>query len=263
MVFDLMNYKVASFGLSDVGLVRENNEDVWLELPDINTYVLADGMGGHKAGEVAATQAVNSFRKEMEKLLNGGKDFSLGDMRGEIEHVMQLINTHVYTMGCRDPELKGMGTTFCCLHFHKDGLIRAHIGDSRIYRLRNGEFTQITKDHSLMRELMDLGQLDEKGAKKFVYKNIITKAVGTEPYVEPAVYVTDLEIDDMYLLCTDGLSDIVAPEAMKQVLQYESMLEDKVKNLICLAKKKGGHDNITVVVLKVEEVDHGRSDLFR
>ncbi|MEC7839124.1 MAG: Stp1/IreP family PP2C-type Ser/Thr phosphatase [Chlamydiota bacterium] len=258
-----MNYKVLSYGMSDIGLVRDNNEDVWLELPDINTYVLADGMGGHRAGEVAATQAVDSFSKEMKKILDKKTSFSLGEIRSEIEHVMQLVNTHVYNMGCRDPELKGMGTTLCCLYFHKDGLIRAHIGDSRIYRLRNGEFKQITKDHSLMRELVDLGQLDEKGEKEFVYKNIITKAVGTEPYVEASVYVSDLEFGDTYLICSDGLSDVVSAPSMKEVIEGEGDLKNKGDGLIRLAKEKGGHDNITIVLLKVEEVLHGREDLSR
>lgn len=251
MVFKLMPLKIEVYGLSDIGLVRKDNEDIWTEMPNIQTYALADGMGGHRAGKVASYQAITVFQELMEKLFSTHSvQFSLGDMRSEIEHILRLVNTHVYQMGSRDPELKGMGTTFCCLNFHSQGLIYGHVGDSRIYRFRDDKLEQITKDHSLLRQLIDRGQLDAKNEREFPYKNIITKAIGTEAYVEPSVHVSDLLSQDIYLMCSDGLSDVVAFEEIEQILAKDTTA-DQVNNLVQIAKEKGGHDNITVVILKV------------
>jgi protein phosphatase len=259
-----MPYKIHAYGMSDIGLVRENNEDVWVEIPKQNTFVLADGMGGHRAGEVAASEAVSTFSNHVKKIFGDSvKNFSLGEIRNEIEYAIQLVNTHVYDMGCQNRELRGMGTTFCCLHFHHDGVVHGHVGDSRIYRVRRGEMTQLTKDHSLLSELVDLGQLDEEEAEGFIYKNIITKAVGTEPFVEPSVHVSDVEEGDIYLMCSDGLSDLISDDVIASILHKKLNRKEKAKKLIDLAKEKGGHDNITVVLLEVEEIDHGGKDLSR
>lgn len=261
MVLKLMPFNIEVCGLSDIGLVRDNNEDLWAEMPQINTYALADGMGGHRAGEVASYQAITVFQQLMGKIFfNRNTQLSLGESRFEIEHVLTLVNTHVYQMGCRDPELRGMGTTFCCLFFHEQGLVYGHIGDSRIYRLRDSKLEQMTKDHSLLRQMVDLGQLDEKGEKEFLYKNIITKAIGTEAYVEPSVYVGDLLVGDIYLMCTDGLSDLVPFEEIERVLS-EGTPEEQASELVKIAKEKGGHDNITVVAIKVREGAHGEKNL--
>lgn len=256
------NYKIHACGLSDIGLVRENNEDIWAQIPSQNTYILADGMGGHRAGEIAASEAVNAFTKQIKKLFNTpDKTLSLGEVRSEIEYAIQLANTHVYDMSCRNRELRGMGTTFCCLYFHDQGVVHGHVGDSRIYRIRKKEITQLTKDHSLLCELVDLGQLNEEDVEDFLYKNIITKAIGTEPFVEPSVHVSDVEGGDMYLMCSDGLSDLLTDQIISSTLVENLNTEEKVKKLINIAKEKGGHDNITVVLLELEEIDHGGKDL--
>lgn len=257
-----MPYKINAFGLSDIGLVRENNEDVWAQVPEQNIFLLADGMGGHRAGEVAASATVNYFSEHMQEVLSAiTGEMPIEDLASEIEYAIQVVNTSVYELGCRDPELRGMGTTFCCLYFHSQGLIHAHVGDSRIYRFRNGSLQQLTKDHSLMRELIDMGRLDKNDQKEFVYKNIITKAVGTEPFVEPAVKVTDLQNGDLLLMCTDGLSDLLGDGEIADFILQKGTLEEKVKRLIDNAKDRGGHDNITVVMLEVKETKHSESDL--
>lgn len=262
MVTGIMPYKLTVYGLTDVGLVRKNNEDLWAELPEINTYVLADGMGGHQAGEVAASQAVMAFCDYMKKMLvDPSRSFTIGEMRSEIEYAIQRVNSKVYKMGYRDPELKGMGTTLCCLHLHPDGLIRAHVGDSRIYQYRNDVLTQLTEDHSLAREMVDLGQLKEGDVNQFSYKNIITRAVGTEPYVDPSVHISDIEDGDVYMMCSDGLSDFLSSSEMEEIIAKENSLKTKATSLIDAAKDKGGHDNITVVLLEVREDHHGREDL--
>lgn len=262
MVIKIMPYRLTVYGLTDVGLVRKNNEDLWAELPEINTYVLADGMGGHQAGEVAASQAVIAFCDYMKKMLvEPSRSFTIEELCSEIEYAIQRVNSKVYKMGYRDPELKGMGTTLCCLHLHPDGLIRAHVGDSRIYQYRNNILTQLTEDHSLAREMVDLGQLNEGDVNKFSYKNIITKAVGTEPYVDPSVHVGDIMDGDVYLMCSDGLSDFLTLQEIEMIVAKEDSLEAAACKLIDTAKDKGGHDNITVVLLEVQEDHHGREDL--
>lgn len=264
MVIRVMPYNLTVYGLTDVGLVRKNNEDLWAELPDINTYVLADGMGGHQAGEVAASQAVIAFCDYMKKMLvEPTRSFTIGEMRSEIEYAIQRVNSKVYKMGYKDPELKGMGTTLCCLHLHPDGLIRAHVGDSRIYQYRKNVLTQLTEDHSLAREMVDLGQLKEGDVNQFSYKNIITKAVGTEPYVDPSVHVGDIQDGDLFLMCSDGLSDFLSLEEIEVIIAKHDNLEKAANALIDAAKDKGGHDNITVVLLEVQEDRHGREDLPR
>lgn len=262
MIASVKPYKVSVFGVSDIGLVRENNEDVWAKIPGKNIFILADGMGGHRAGEVAASEAVRSFIQQMTKVMDDKEyEMSLNQMRSQVEYAIQLINAHVYEMGCRDRELRGMGTTFCSLHFHQNGVVYAHVGDSRIYRLRGHHLMQLTRDHSLLRELVDLGQISEDEAKEFLYKNIITKAIGTEPFVEPSVHVADLNAGDLFLMCSDGLSDLLDEEEIQKILTDELSLKDKAQIFIETAKEKGGQDNITVVLLEVEEIDHGGKNL--
>jgi PPM family protein phosphatase len=262
MVIRVMPYQLKVYGLTDVGLVRKNNEDLWAELPEINTYVLADGMGGHQAGEVAASQAVIALCEYMKKMLvEPVRSFTIGEMRSEIEYAIQRVNAKVYKMGYRDAELKGMGTTLCCLHLHPDGMIHAHVGDSRIYLYRENILSQLTEDHSLAREMINLGQLEERDVKKFSYKNIITKAVGTEPYVDPSVHIGDVKIGDVYLMCSDGLSDFLNDREIEGIISKGNSLKEIANRLIDAAKDKGGHDNITVVLLNVQEDRHGREDL--
>lgn len=248
----LMPFKIQVYGLSDIGLQRENNEDVWAELPEEHLYVLADGMGGHQAGEVASSEAVSCFCELMRKVLaKENRVLNLKEMRFAIKSGIELVNQIIYEMGRGDEILLGMGTTLCCLHFHEEGIIYAHVGDSRIYRLRNDKLSQLTKDHSLLRELVDKGSISESDSKEFAYRNIITKAVGTEPYVTPTVQTTDYRNDDLYLMCSDGLTDLISKHEIETVLKENPDLKNCAEVLVQAAKDKGGFDNITVVLLKL------------
>ena len=263
MVVHLMPYKVLSVGISDIGLVRENNEDVWAKLPSQRLFILADGMGGHQAGEVASQETVKELCAILEKKLNIKDDtISLDIAREFIFEAIQEVNAHIYNMGRKDHELRGMGTTLCCLHFHHKGLVYAHVGDSRIYRLRNKKLYQLTKDHSLMRELIDLGQLNERQAEDFQYRNIITKAIGTEPDVEPSVRVTEVQDHDLYMMCSDGLSDLLSLNEIEQIMNKKIPFKEISQHLVDASKEKGGNDNITVVVAKVQEM-HEHKDIPR
>lgn len=263
MVLRVMPYKILAFGQTDIGLVRQNNEDVWAELPSLRFFVLADGMGGHQAGEIAAREAVNGICKEIKKKFgHGHESMTLRQAHDDVRDAIQHTNSIVYKMGRSDPDLRGMGTTICCLKFHEKGLIYGHIGDSRIYRLRDRKLAQLTQDHSLLRELVDMGQLNEQQATDFLYKNIITKAVGTESSVEPAVHVTEVLSGDIYLMCTDGLSDLLARKEIETILNNSASLNEAAMKLVSEAKEKGGHDNVTVVMAKVESIDETK-DLSR
>jgi PPM family protein phosphatase len=263
MVAHLMPYKVLAFGLSDIGLVRQNNEDVWAQLPSMDFFVLADGMGGHQAGEIAAHETASILCKAVNKKIKGIKETSeLIEIKDLLRRAIIYVNSAVYKMGRAQLELRGMGTTLCCMLFHRQGLVFAHVGDSRIYRLRGHRLEQLTKDHSLLRELVDQGQLDEQQATDFLYKNIITKAIGTEPKVDPTVEITDIAKNDIFLMCSDGLSDLLTIREIERTLVDNPSIQDAVENLIAQANEKGGRDNVTVVIAKVEGTDVSK-DLSR
>jgi len=257
MVSRLMPYRVLTYGLSDIGLVRQNNEDVWAQVPELGFFILADGMGGHQAGEVAAREAVNYFCTIIKKTLSETKaeESTLEVLKDLVRRAIVHVNAHVFKMGRADLELRGMGTTLCSLLFHQTGLVFAHVGDSRIYRFRKDELLQLTKDHSLLRDLVDQGQINEFQADDFLYKNIITKAIGTEPRVDPTVETCEVQPNDLYLMCSDGLSDLLTSEEIEDIIATAPSLREASEALIASANEKGGRDNITVVISKIEGID--------
>lgn len=245
-----MENNTKACGISDVGLVRQNNEDVWAELPDLGFFILADGMGGHQAGEIASREAVEVLSKLLQKGFRG-KQRDLSSSMDLIRSSIVDVNSHVYHLSRKCPELKGMGTTLCLLHIHEEGIVLAHVGDSRIYRFRGGKLQQLTKDHSLLRELVDLGQIQESQVKDFHYKNIITRAIGTEAFVEPAIDKTERQTLDTYILCSDGLSDLLSIEEMEKAITDSKNLSEAATSLVSLSKMKGGHDNVTLLLVEL------------
>lgn len=254
MVMSLMPYQLTSYGLSDTGRVRKNNEDVWGSLPQYHLYVVADGMGGHQAGEVAAREATLFLLTHLRQLFEKEKvsELSVEEVRELIR--LGIIETNHFVFGLSQTHelLRGMGTTLLCLYFHKDSVVVAHVGDSRIYRSRNKLLEQLTKDHSLLRELMDMGKTC-RHTDTVQVKNIITRAIGTEPFVQPSVEVSKLSPGDLYLLCSDGLTDLVTFEEIQNLLACSLTLEEKVRSLVSIAMRKGGHDNVTAVCVEVKE----------
>lgn len=256
-------YKVLTIGVSDMGLVRQNNEDVWAQEPSIGLYVLADGMGGHLAGEVASHETASALCKVLKKKITTSNQYSLLELQDLVKRAIIHVNGLIYKMSRTNDGLKGMGTTLCCLLFHADGLVFAHVGDSRIYRLRNEKFEQLTKDHSLFRDLVDQGQLNASQACDFLYKNIITKAIGTEPKVDPTVKTCSTHFEDIFLMCSDGLSDLVPANEIKEILLEASSKEEAAKRLIDRANAEGGKDNITIVIAKIKGPNVSKKDLSR
>lgn len=250
-----MPYKIQVFGLTDVGHVRENNEDLWGEVPECHFYVLADGMGGHRAGEVAAEEAVNAICNEIRTMFPPeGNSLTFDEAHGAIHLAFENTNAVVHAKGKSSPELKGMGTTLCSLLFHEHGLIYAHVGDSRIYRVRAGMLDQLTRDHSLLREMIERGQSKAHGEDGKRIKNIITKAIGTEPNVDPAVHMSEVQEGDLFLMCTDGLSDMLNDSEIEAIMGRDEPIKLLAHRLIDAAKARGGHDNITAVIVHVHQV---------
>lgn len=263
MVVYVMPYKIVASGATDKGLVRQNNEDVWAEDPEFRFFVLADGMGGHRAGEIASRQATDTLIRLVRKGLRSAKQaLNLNEIVVLIRNAIIQVNDTIFKLGNSRTDLHGMGTTLCCMLFHEKGLVYGHVGDSRIYGLFGKKLHRMTKDHSLMRELVDLGQLTEVETPDFLYKNILTRAIGTEAEVEPSVYISDVAEGDIYFMCSDGLTDLLSDDEIENIINQSQSIPDTVKALVESAKSQGGYDNITVVMAQVQE-NHEKTDISR
>lgn len=247
----LMPYKFKAYGLSDRGLVRTNNEDAWALLSEDQLFILADGMGGHQAGEIAAREAVDNLIRLLKKHLQPQTERSLNDVSEIIRKTFKEVNSIIYQLGNSSDEFRGMGTTLCCILLQPEGCVYAHVGDSRIYRLRRKKLLQLTQDHSLLRELIEMGQLSEDKADGFMYKNVLTRAIGTESSITPTVHTDKVQVGDIFVMCSDGLTDLLTQEEIQSIL-LSTKIENVPSVLIAQAKERGGFDNITVVVIKVQ-----------
>jgi serine/threonine protein phosphatase PrpC len=253
--------KLTWAGITDVGRKRSENEDAFIVDPELGLYVVCDGMGGHASGEVASamtTEEVHAFvanRADGDRSLpyKGEPGATLGEL--VMSNAIQHANDKVFVAGMRDPRLEGMGTTIVAISEYEDHLIVAHIGDSRIYRLRDGAIEQVTRDHSLLNHKIDLGELrTQEEIDGFKHGNVIVRAIGLKDYVRPETAVHARVPGDIYLLCSDGLSDMVDDWTIENVLAANSEdLEEAATILVRLANERGGKDNITVVLVRVDD----------
>lgn len=239
-----------SFGISDIGLVRDHNEDSWMALPEKGLFLLADGMGGHSAGEVASKAAIDYFIELFDRWKHE-KNMPTEEVRHSFEEILEKVNFHIFEEGQLDKELRGMGTTICALYFFDKKAILGHVGDSRIYRLRNLHLEQLTEDHTLVCEMLAIGAIKPEACKTFPYRHILTRAIGTHTKVEPTVTETDVQIGDLFMLCSDGLSNFVTYEQIADVLSENLSLQKKAQFLIDLANEEGGADNISIVLVEI------------
>lgn len=238
--------KLKSFGISDIGLSRPNNEDVWIEVPEMGFYALADGMGGHKAGEVAAHEAIDNLTSWMKKV----KCDDPLEVIIELRHAIEKANQWVYKLGKKDTTLSGMGTTLCCLMWTEKAVVYGHVGDSRIYRLRDKRLELLTQDHSLYAKWQKTGKTSKT---PFPYKNVITKAIGTHPEADPEIAISTHLPGDIFFLCTDGLSDVLPIKDIEKIINHSSDLKEASNELIHAAKNKGSSDNITILMIELEK----------
>jgi PPM family protein phosphatase len=250
--------KVKSVALTDTGRIREHNEDTIGSEPDIGLYVLADGMGGYNAGEVASGIAVktivNLVREAFQIQELDGTDRATGLLRPTIilRDAILRANKIIHQTSKTQAQCEGMGTTVVGVLFYDDRIITAHVGDSRLYRLRGDRFEQMTMDHSLLQELVDRGFYSQEEAARSTNKNYVTRALGVEPAVEVEVHEHPVQKGDYYVLCSDGLSDMVEDEDIHLTIStFSDNLETIVKQLVQLSNEHGGRDNISVIMTQV------------
>jgi protein phosphatase len=252
--------KLKCLGETDTGRVREHNEDTIALDADIGLLVLADGMGGYNAGEVASGIAVktimNLVRESVEREDLAATDPTSGLSRRSIvlRDAIQRANKIIFQTAKTQPQCEGMGTTVVAALFHDNRVTFAHVGDSRIYRLRADRLEQVTLDHSLLQELVDRGFYTPEEAQRAANKNYVTRALGVEPTVDVEITEHAVHKGDHYLLCSDGLSDMVEDADIHLTINtFGDNLATVAKQLIQLANDNGGRDNVSVVLAEVVE----------
>jgi len=242
---------------TDPGMVRSHNEDSIGTDAEIGLAVLADGMGGYNAGEVASGIAVAMLTTEMKQALESSDPHAL-DGSGEalavkfVRENSAKANAAIYQTAKSQPQYSGMGTTLVVALFFDNRMTVGHIGDSRLYRMRKDEFEQVTRDHSLLQEQIESGMITKEQARYSQNKNLVTRAVGIDPEVETEIHTYNVEPGDVYLLCSDGLSDMVQDEDIHSTLStLQSNLPLAAKQLVQLANDCGGRDNISVILVRI------------
>lgn len=255
-----MKLLVHSFGLSDVGLIRKENEDRWLIMKSFDhdhVLVVADGMGGHQAGEIASTETISTIEKFYSGKNNNETTWGSHEndppnlfSKTYLEQTIQKANSKVYHLSQENATHKGMGTTLTIAIIRNERMLVGQVGDSRAYLIRRKKLNRLTKDHSVVQREVDLGILTPEEALMDPRKNIITKAIGIMPELDPDVYEYQLSPSDRIMICSDGLYDLVSENEILKSCMVPS-LELGVKQLIDLAKQYGGKDNITVILAEI------------
>ncbi|REB09710.1 Stp1/IreP family PP2C-type Ser/Thr phosphatase [Sporosarcina sp. BI001-red] len=236
---------------TDIGRKRTFNEDQAAVFVLDNGYtlaVIADGMGGHRSGDVASTMAVRLMGEHFNEL-NQTTPETVETWSAWLDSIVRKVNQLIFEKAQSSPEHEGMGTTLEAAVIAEGNCYIAHVGDSRIYTISSEAITQLTKDHSYVNALLSSGQITEEEAEVHPQRNWIMRAVGSERDIEPEFYHVPFTKGDYLLLCTDGLSNKVEPETMRELIVAENTLEEKVIQLINLANERGGEDNITAVLL--------------
>jgi protein phosphatase len=235
----------------DPGRTRSNNEDSVATDDEVALAVLADGMGGYNAGEVASNMATSFVRNELGRWLReASTQASDADVRRAMDICVDNANRAIFNSANSNPQYAGMGTTLVVAVFRDGRLLLGHVGDSRCYRMRQGRLQQITRDHSLLQEQIDAGLITPEQAAFSANKNLVTRAVGVEDTVLLETHQHEVQAGDLYLLCSDGLSDMVDEAGIAQLLQTASGLPGCAQALIDAANDAGGKDNISVVLAR-------------
>ncbi|MFI5182392.1 MAG: Stp1/IreP family PP2C-type Ser/Thr phosphatase [Thermoanaerobaculia bacterium] len=247
-----------AFGLTDVGRKRKHNEDAYLVDAERGLFVVADGMGGHAAGEVASritVESIQEFISTNDDTTDSSWPFGYGNRASSsgnrLTAAVELANEKVMRAVANRPELKGMGTTVVAALIDPERATLVHVGDSRAYLFREGELRRLTDDHSWVQEQVNAGILSEDEAKSHPLKNVVTRALGGSPHVSVDLIEVPLRGGDRFLLCSDGLTGMVADDEIHGFLVTETGPESAVRKLVDLANERGGVDNITTIVVDV------------
>ena len=238
------------FGITDIGQRRDNNEDCFLIRPERRIFIVADGMGGHNAGEVASAEAVKSVDEFFTPEVIARMDNDPSSVESLMSEVFHQANNHVYTMACQNPDYKGMGCTLIVALITGDTLHTCHVGDVRGYIVGSSAIRQLTNDHTEVAKLVREGGMTPEEARVSQMKNYLTQAVGQLSSLEPEYNTCRLENDDRVLLCSDGLWDMLPDSQIQEIFEKNRTVEAVCKKLISEANNAGGHDNVTVVVFE-------------
>ncbi len=238
--------------ISDVGKVRDINEDNYcIFKKDYDLLIVADGMGGHNAGEVASFLAVNTIKEHIDKYISSDMDEEA--IKGIIYEAFNRANEKIYLHGKENTSCDGMGTTATLILKNESTIFVGHVGDSKAYIIKNNNINQITRDHSLVAELVRNGSITENEAMKHPKRNIITRALGTTKNIKIDIFTLSMDPLDSLVLCTDGLSNFVDSYEIEKILIEIKDSSEICERLVSMANKRGGYDNITVLVAKNDE----------
>jgi protein phosphatase len=256
--------RVSCWARTDLGLRRELNEDSYLADSNINLFIVADGMGGHAGGNIASKMSVDTVRKKIRATRKSGDLFGEDAIGIESPAVLKLLedsikaaSAKIFDRSNRQPELAGMGTTVTLALAYDHRVYVAHVGDSRLYRLREGKFEQLTEDHSLVNEQVKAGFITSEEALHSRFRNIITRSVGFESEVTVDTLSLPMQPDDIYLICSDGLTGMIEDEEILKIIK-KTRLSQAPARLVDLANQAGGEDNVTVVVLRYGDGEHDK-----
>jgi len=241
-------------GRTDVGIIRSGNEDNFLMVPDRGIFLVADGMGGHAAGEVASEMAVRFVARELGSLRGLADDQVADRMRTSI----RAANGAIFQRTLTEHDKRGMGTTVTALVLFETRFLVGQVGDSRAYLYRDGKLIQLTKDHSYVQEQVDAGYLTPEQARSHPYSNVITRCVGANSDVMPDIYLGTVKRGDLFLLASDGLTGMLEDSELAETLgggAKDRMPQDRVDALITEANRHGGLDNITAIIVRIDSVD--------
>lgn len=264
--------QITSSGITDVGLKREGNEDSFHIEESLGLYIVADGMGGHLAGEVASQVAVNtiakSFRKWVEEKIPDDELFGSYDESLSLHgnHVLSSIgaaNRIVHEMALENEQYHGMGTTIVTLLVTPHLIIAANVGDSRLYLVRKGRIERLSRDHTIVYEQVERGVMTPEEAESSPLKHVLTKNLGSSEYVEPDIFEIEPDNDDRFILCTDGLTDLVNDEEILAMTKDEGGPDTLCRQFVERALKRGGHDNTTVVSVFISDLKKPSEGIFR
>jgi PPM family protein phosphatase len=260
--------KVIASGISDLGLQRVDNEDTFSIDESLGLYIVADGMGGHLAGEVASQVAVEMIKKAFRRWTEGKvsedeifgvPDRSLSMQGNYLLSSIRLANRVVYEMAVEYEQYHGMGTTIVALLVTPKLLVVANVGDSRVYMIRDRRIERMSKDHTIVAEQIEMGALTEAEASASPLKHILTKNLGSADYVDPEVFELEPSYDDRFILCTDGLTDLVKEKEILEVSQESENPEKLCGRLVDMALQRGAPDNTTVLAIFLEDVEKPRA----
>jgi len=263
---------IKSSGISDVGLKREGNEDSFSVEDSLGLYIVADGMGGHLAGEVASQIAVEmlneSFRKWVEEEASEEEIFGEADSSLSLEGNyllggIRLANRVVYELALEQKQYHGMGTTIVVLLVTPTMIIAANVGDSRLYLLRDGELERLSRDHSIVAEQVEMGMMTEEEAENSSLKHVLTRNLGSSEDVEPDIFELEPSNNDCFILCSDGLTDLVNDEEILDMTLDVDGPEDLCRDLVDKVLKRGAHDNTTIISVFLKDIKKRREGILK